>query len=372
MRIDFIDGLRGFFALGVVYFHYSALFYPTTPWGFYNSASIVCGFFVISGFVLSYRFWQNRETKFLTSAALRRYVRLTPAPLVAILLACLFLKLDLLVRTDQTVVLLFHHINEYTQTPSFFDAIKEGLWGMYFAFDKATSYDGVLWTMEYELKGSLMSLACLALLGNVKKRFLLYVVFLLLTFDSLYLNFVLGIMLSDLMYSDEGKKYFEMLKSKNILSWMLFLVGSFLSYYALDICSFYAWNENLNLYEKINFEIFKTLNVDVEVFYHSIGIFMLIYSVIQLNFLQKIFNAKFFTTLGQYSYSIYLVHLPIATSFGGIVFFKCFQAGYSLGVSIFFASICGILITGIATFFLHNYVDIPAGKLAKRFEKIFY
>ena len=82
MRIEFIDGLRGFTALGVVYIHYSAFFYPTLLLGVYNATTLVNIFFVISGFVLSYRFWQNKKLELLTGAALKRYVRLTVMPLM--------------------------------------------------------------------------------------------------------------------------------------------------------------------------------------------------------------------------------------------------------------------------------------------------
>ena len=113
MRLVYLDGMRGLFALSVVVYHLFFLFLPAAvtgnpeamhlsgPWErilaglpqfLYNGNCSVCVFFVLSGFVLSCRFWEKRETSLLTSAALRRYLRLTFPALASILLAYLLMK----------------------------------------------------------------------------------------------------------------------------------------------------------------------------------------------------------------------------------------------------------------------------------------
>ena len=149
---------------------------------------------------------------------------------------------------------------------------------------------------------------------------------------------------------------------QKIFSWILLLAGLFLSFYTLNYHS---------IYDKMNFAFFANHQMHAEDFYHILSSVMIIYAVIQLEVLHKIFNCTFFKLVGKYPFSLYAIHIPIIFSIGGIVFLKLFQAGYSSGFCIFAGTFTGLLLTILATFLLHNYVDIPAGKLAKRFEKIF-
>ena len=350
MRIDYIDGLRGVFALLVVSIHYSAFFYSTLPEGFYNSCGMVCGFFILSGFVLSYRFWQNRDAKILTSAAIRRYIRLTAAPLVSILFAYLLLKFNLIFLHEVCTITYHSDFMEsyYNFAPSLKAALKESFWGMYFSYDQVQSYNPVLWTMSWELKGSFLSFAFLALFGKIKNRLPLYIIFIVLTFKTLYLAFVFGIMFADMLYSAEGKKYHELLKKQKFLSWILLFIGLFLSYYALNFTP---------VYDNLNFRFFEKHQMNVEEFYHVISATLVTYAVIQLNILHKVLEWKFFTLVGKYSFSLYLIHAQILLSVGGIVFLKFFNSGYGMSLSVFAGIFEGLLATIPATYLLHNFIE---------------
>ena len=170
---------------------------------------------------MSYRFWQNKKIEPLTGAALKRYVRLTVAPLVSVLIVYALLKLDLIFNVEVCnvtnaldVMKIFLAIE-----PNFINAFYEGLFGMYFNYNQATSYNPVLWTMSIEFKGSILSLAFLALFGKVKNRLPLYIIFSMISLmtDIVYLEFITGIFLADFIYSEDFKKYHTIFLEKNFV-----------------------------------------------------------------------------------------------------------------------------------------------------------
>lgn len=363
MRIDYIDGLRGFLALGVVVIHYDAIFFGNLPEDYFNSVFMVCGFFVLSGFVLSYRFWQNREISPLTSATLRRYARLTVLPLVSILISYVLLKNDWIFNREIAAsTTSWEHLPLYYNfSANFIDALYEGLWGMYFSYNAVTSYNLVLWTMSYELKGSILSLAFLALLGNIKNRGRVYIIFIILTIQTLYLNFVFGIMLSDLVYSKEGKNLCLHLREKKLLSWITLIIAIYLSFFALHYeTNFY--------YHNINFEILGKLGIATHPFYHTLSAIMFIYLVVQTDLLKKIFSCKFFTKVGEYSFSLYVIHIAVVFSLGGAVFLKLIHSGVSLHLSQFCGVMTGLIVTVPVTILMYKWVELPSTKFGKHLE----
>ena len=142
-------------------------------------------------------------------------------------------------------------------------------------------------------------------------------------------------------------------------------------FFASFFFAYYAFEVNFWIYRKMNLDFFGQIGLNVEQFYHIIASVMFIYAVIQLEILQKIFGLKFLKKFGEYSYSLYLIHVPILFSLSGYVFLKFFHFGFSMTVCIFAGTSIGLLATLPATYLLHHFADLPSGRLAKKFEKFF-
>jgi peptidoglycan/LPS O-acetylase OafA/YrhL len=171
-------------------------------------------FFVLSGFVLSLGYCQNRSSTALGCAATRRYPRLMLPVLASVLLAHLLLVAGLMY--SQEAVRLMNeaqglragvkgspgHTNNwlgayYGFAPDLRAALREGLFS---PFRTTVRYNFVLWTMPIELVGSFLVYCFLALFGGLRGRWLLYAVccaFLLADGHELYLDFLIGVGLCD-------------------------------------------------------------------------------------------------------------------------------------------------------------------------------
>ena len=114
-KFDFLDGLRGWAAL-IVFILHSHIFLWICPtdnfmakrW-FYGTparlcedgASAICLFFILSGFVLSYKFFMdpNNRYKYLVEAANWRYFRLVTPVFFSVLFSFILVKCDFMHNT---------------------------------------------------------------------------------------------------------------------------------------------------------------------------------------------------------------------------------------------------------------------------------
>lgn len=386
MRLVYLDGMRGLFALSVVVYHLFFLFLPAAitgnpdamhlsgPWErilawlpqfLYNGNCGVCVFFVLSGFVLSCRFWEKRETSLLTSAALRRYLRLTLPALASVLLAYLLMKAGWMrsqeffpvAKSLDNVGVVYHHAADV------WAACMEGLWGIYFSYDVRLSYNPVLWTMAIELKGSFLSFAFLSIFGKTRRRWILYLFLAMVLWDTYYLSFVLGVALSDLACSSEARSFWQALGRKRFLTWGGLGPGILLSSYTAD--------GRHGVFRWMHAPVLDAMQVESEAFYHILGAFFLIYAVLQEPVLQELFRKNFFAQLGRYSFAIYLVHVPVYCSLGGSVFLHFLRHGWSYGASVGLAAAASLPVIALLAWGLHHFVEKPANELAKRFERGF-
>lgn len=172
MREHYLDGLRGWAALCVVFCHVGPYFFNLGP-RFAGLVPFVTDgtfavyvFFVLSGYVLSIDFFKARKRRIVVDLALRRYPRLTLPILVSVLAAALLgwgglmfnLRVAELMGNDAMRVL-------YAAPPSFAQSVQFSLWGVYLS-PGALNYNPVLWTMYYEMLGSLILFAFLVTAGR--------------------------------------------------------------------------------------------------------------------------------------------------------------------------------------------------------------
>ncbi|WP_339271136.1 acyltransferase [Paenibacillus sp. FSL K6-1330] len=373
MKIVYLDGLRGLAALIVVVSHFFQVFAPSvfegrkeiehfafegiaarTPFNLlFNGNFSVCLFFVLSGYVLSYRFFQTGDRLIIYSSAIRRYFRLAAPALVSVFLAYLIIVLDLGAYDKIRGMTLSSMPDPFMASDNLLVMLKEGLFHIFFTY--GSQYNPVLWTMTYELFGSFLIFGFLVLCGRRVIRYAAYVLLIYVFNDSYYLGFVLGMLLADLKHSDrDWLSYFN-------APWMTFIwitVGIYLgSYPYLDpegtIYSILVW-------ESDGFEFFA--------FYHVIGSFLILIALLNSRWLQALFHHKLFAYLGKISFSLYLLHFTIICTLGCHLFLL-FSTFLSYGWNVIVTSLITVPVIFGAAHVFYRLVDVNVLSLLSRWSK---
>lgn len=201
-RIPYLEGLRAFAAFIVVLNHFAWSFYPATfttvldevhtknrvellffntPLGFLLNGNLaVCIFFVLSGFVVSIKFFQKPDIHALQKSAIQRYFRLLPTVLFCNLLAY-FLVLNNLNYNQSASLVTKSHIwlkAIWTFQPNFWDALTQSFAIIIPGYPQ--TYDTPLYVIPEIVIGSLLCLAVLSLIGSMRRRYYLYIVLMII------------------------------------------------------------------------------------------------------------------------------------------------------------------------------------------------
>ena len=188
-KLVFLEGLRGLAALAVLFEHLRWTFFMNVtqrigerygrPFkvlleGFIDGNHAVWLFWVMSGFVLSYRFHHTGDPAArqadLAGSAFKRYPRLLLPVLASVLLAW-SLHAAGAMRNAELAERFGHPYESWLGTfyqfePELPDALAEAFWRSFFDHDPVRTYNPVLWTMEVELWGSFLLFSYLALVGR--------------------------------------------------------------------------------------------------------------------------------------------------------------------------------------------------------------
>lgn len=382
-KLKYLEGIRGLAAIVVVLHHYILAFYPAMSSAdekqihnetsyfeevmaqiplniFYNGGFAVCIFFILSGYVLSNNYHQYNNPKILIQYGIKRYFRLLVPVSVSVLLAYAFVHLGFMNRL---------HLGDITKSKdwlagsfNFSENIFPMLKNMFFDvfFLKDNTYNPVLWTMTYELLGSLLIFSFLLMLHPVKYKFSLYgllAIVLFATGNHYYAAFILGVILNK--YVVQRQLMPKPFHFPSWLLWILFVVGFYLGSYPICI------NIQNTIYKYIYFSWLNN-----EVFYHVVGAFMIMFVVVNAPRVQLALSGKVLNFIGKISFSFYLLHFIILTSLSCFLF-KVFYQSYEYNSSVILAFICSVPVIVASSILYYKWIDKGGVLLSEKIMKLF-
>ena len=291
-RLHFLDGLRGWAAVAVLFCH---TFIEVFPYDIdvakrlafllpFSGASAVYAFFVISGFSLSIGYVRTQDGRDLARTAVSRYPRLALPILAATTLVYLMMISGAIPDAAKRVAPL--HVALQFE-PSMAHVLQFSLFDV-FSFE--TAYILPLWSMEFELLGSALIIGLLVIVGRRKMRVWIYgVLYLILAGFSvfyatagLYSLFVAGMVLAELYVRWRPRRPLHYLLLAG-----LFCFGCLAPYLASHRPG---------------------------IIYHA-GIIAFCGASFWLPWLRSLLEVRLSRYLGRISFPLYLVHGPILFSF---------------------------------------------------------
>jgi peptidoglycan/LPS O-acetylase OafA/YrhL len=340
-KLGYMDGLRGVAAGVVVLHHFALAFHPEfvaaiSPLTLLFAGHFaVCIFFCISGFVLSYKFFETGRGEVVTSGAVRRYFRLMPLVLTAVMISYLLLRFGLYHNFEAAAITHSQWLTvSWNQPAPFFEAVRTGLYEAFATGNPVLldRYDNVLWTMNIEFIGSLLVFAVLGLFGKMERRWIVYLILVVLLRHTYYLAFVLGQALCD----------WVVLRRRAGLQ-----VGNgWLGAFAL------AQGLSLGALEGVTGPRAEIL-----------GATLVLCGVVMLAPAQRVLTLAPARYLGRVSFALYVVHILVIASVGGALFVVLAgPLGFVGAVAISFLLSLGVIMA--MSELLTRYVDEPAIRLS--------
>ena len=218
-KLAHLDGLRGLAAVVVVMHHFACAFLPAAVFGGAVAAHFsleraiystplqllvagnfaVCIFFALSGYVLSHKFFITHDAGHARSGAAKRYFRLMPPILASVLISLAVFRLGLTYHLPAAAIsgssLWLAHL--WPAGVGLREAIGQGTYGALTGKADTAIFNNVLWTMKIEFFGSFLVFGFLALFGNARSRWVVYLALVSLFWNSYYLAFIGGLALCD-------------------------------------------------------------------------------------------------------------------------------------------------------------------------------
>jgi peptidoglycan/LPS O-acetylase OafA/YrhL len=371
-----LEFLRGAAALVVLNWHILCAFAPSaageeeaaqslkTSLAFiaFNGGSAVYLFFVLSSYVLVKRYFQSREAQDLRLGAIKRLPRLAGPVFVVVLSSCVIFKLDLYFFEDAAAVTHSEWLGRFgnaskvlsRETASFSDAFLQGAWRTFIYGDRY--YDSSLWTMVIEFWGSMLTFALAPIVFFFQGRWALLSWFCIATGVLLAVQvsvFFCAFPASLLLYPLLAMGF----RPNRWVRGAMVMVSLALLGYAGDAVGIYR-----------PFALLETaVSDDVGLRQACVAIpasIMLVYAVLSMDEPPSWLSSKAARFLGDLSFPLYLVHVPVICSLGSWVLLA--SGSVALGAT---AAILGSILAALPLMAFNNWWVQALGALFNTFRR---
>jgi peptidoglycan/LPS O-acetylase OafA/YrhL len=374
-RLRYLDGLRGVLAIIVFVHHFFYIFYPDIifggnyqeyqkpGWSFdkifaftplnllFNPGAAIHFFFLLSGYVQSFHYFNHPEITILQKSFFKRYFRLT-IPVLAVLLivyACHSLHL---IRKDLIPV---HAVTEgFTKStlPNKYDlreVIRAAL--VVHVYLKNYTYYQVLWTMPIELMNSWMVFILLFVghqVKNIRKLLLFWIVVQLFFLQAFYsVAFTLGMLLC---YFQTYSAPFKDLFTRSPVRILCFTVGLYFASYP-----FVGYEKSTvnTMYGPISF-----FEKHPHIISYLVGDLLLFCFIMYSSRLTNLLSKPIFIFFGNISFMFYLFHFILLFTFSP-VFYAGLPSMWNVGLKLGLTGISSFIVTTAISYLLYQFIDKP-------------
>ncbi len=297
-----IDGIRGWASFSVLLYHqFHEMLTAMVPWinspwlaFVFQGRSAVCVFFVLSGDALSTNFLARGGTdpSTIDRLVVRRYLRLT----IPILMSCTLVFLLRLMHADlhSAAAEILHRTTWLGEQINFNFSLsgflRYSLLGVYTNHSTAVSYNPFLWTMSFEMIGSMLVFLTCYLWPRLRepKWVVAVLAICLFAMDSLYSLFFAGMFLGQLRL----ESFFAKLEGRRAQT---LLLAAFIGLVLLEVVTYYADKK----------PVFFDMGVGIA----------LVFVLYAHRGIRHFLRGRLSTWVGEISFPIYLVQFAVIISF---------------------------------------------------------
>lgn len=383
-KMLYLESIRGLAALSVVWAHILATYIPAAavgpgyvqegknsffasifygfPLGFTESGHFaVVLFFTLSGFVLSYKYFQTHNIGELQKQAAKRYFRLAIPVFATVMVSWVLISNGAFSNTIKIAAITGSPEagKIFNFSPTLWNALYDATLGV--LVGGHVQYNPVLWTMPVEFIGSFVLFGFLTLVGGLRYRWLFYLASTLFLNSSYYTCFILGAILADMAINT------------SFIQWTREKVSVVYVYTTLVVVALLASFPYPD--QGADGERFQTIpfpGVDAGtsyVLWHFIAAFLLLGIILVRKEIQSILSTRALVFIGGLSFSLYLTHYLVLHSLGDTTFVYL-SHNLSLGLSAAIAAILVVVVTMFVSIAWKKYVDDMSVQVSRSMARI--